>query len=412
MSNTHHYKYLPLTLSLDTLGGIAAPLVKRGTPLPAKRKQRFATAADKQKAVTLSIFLGESKISQKNIYLGNFDAPGIPEAPRGEGAVDIEFEVDQDCQVIVTAIPVKGGKNLSPVTKSFSPVLTKETIARMLRKALDEHVADKLMAEQVEAKNTASQLLNRAENYIQNQHKFGSRSAVNSQIEDVVAELGLALDDDNLGDILEKSKRLKSLIPSTTLDFDFFGGSDPFKDFFGPPRRRTNVQSPAESTPQDRKSSGVPSKAPPSSDQIVKSKEGVFTAGQHFDAKLVIRDLFSVAAKEIVVIDAYLGEDVLNLLTVKKNGVQVKLLTGKVSPAFLTLARDFNRQYSNLEMRSSKTFHDRFIFIDNCDFYHFGASLEHLGNKTFMFSKLEEDLIISTLKTHWAEGWSRADVVL
>ena len=122
--------------------------------------------------------------------------------------------------------------------------------------------------------------------------------------------------------------------------------------------------------------------------------------------------MFAIATKDIVIVDAYLGEDVLNLLTVKRDGVHVKLLTGKVSPAFLSLARDFNRQYGNLVIRTSKTFHDRFIFIDDRDFYHFGASLEHLGNKTFMFSKLEEPLIISTLKNHWADGWNLAAVVL
>ena len=87
-------------------------------------------------------------------------------------------------------------------------------------------------------------------------------------------------------------------------------------------------------------------------------------------------------------------------------------MTGKVPAAFLTLARDFNRQYKNLEIRTSRTFHDRFIFIDNQEFYHFGASIEHLGNKTFMFSKLEEPSIISILKTHWSDGWDTAVVVL
>jgi hypothetical protein len=101
----------------------------------------------------------------------------------------------------------------------------------------------------------------------------------------------------------------------------------------------------------------------------------------------------------------------LNLLTVKKDGVHVKLLAGKVSPVLLTLARDFNRQYKNLEIRTSKTFHDRFVFIDFRDFYHFGASLEHLGKKTFMFSKLEEPLIITTLRNHWTTGWGSASVV-
>jgi hypothetical protein len=149
-----------------------------------------------------------------------------------------------------------------------------------------------------------------------------------------------------------------------------------------------------------------------STDEIAKSKEGLFTAGQYFDAKLVVRDLFATAKQNIVIVDAYIGEDVLSLLTVKRDGVHVKLLTGKVSPSFLSLARDFSRQYKNLEIRTSKTFHDRFIFVDDRDFYHFGASLEHLGKKTFMFSRLEEPLIITTLKTQWMAGWGHAAIVL
>src|SRR6267143_2545438 len=223
MSSTNQYKLLPLTLSLGTLGGIAVPLVKRGTPLPATRKQRFATAADNQKAVTVSIFLGESKISSKNIALGNFNATGISEAPRGEAEVDIQFEVDKNGQVRVTATPLKFGKTTSPVTGNFNPVLTKEIIDEMLRKAIDEQQENQSLAEQVEAKNDANQLLVRAEKYLQSQQKHGMRSAVDGQIEDIVASLGLAREDDNIGAIKDKSKRLKELIPNTTVGFDFLG---------------------------------------------------------------------------------------------------------------------------------------------------------------------------------------------
>ena len=125
-----------------------------------------------------------------------------------------------------------------------------------------------------------------------------------------------------------------------------------------------------------------------------------------------MRDLFAQATGSIVIIDGYVGEDVLNLLTVKKEEVTVRLLTGKVSPAFLTLARDFARQYKGLEVRSSKVFHDRFIIVDDTNCYHFGASLEHLGSKTFMFSKIEELSIKSVLIKQWDEAWNQATLVL
>ena len=412
MSNKNEYKFLPLTMSLGTLGGIATPLIKRGTPLPAKRKQRFSTASENQRAITVLIFLGESKIASKYIALGSFDATGIPEAPRGEAEVEIQFEVDQTCELRVTATPLKFGKVSSPTTGTFKTALTKETINKMVRQAIDEEQEDQLLAEQVESKNEASQLLIRAEKYLQSQQQYGVRSSVDGQIEDIIANLGLALEDDNLGVVRDKYKRLKELIPNTTLDFNFFGDTDPFGSFFGGARHPKKKPAPAEGKPREAATPTATGTSQSSTAEIAKSKEGVFSAGQYFDAKLVVRDLFAIATKDIVIVDAYLGEDVLNLLTVKRDGVHVKLLTGKVSPAFLSLARDFNRQYGNLVIRTSKTFHDRFIFIDDRDFYHFGASLEHLGNKTFMFSKLEEPLIISTLKNHWADGWNLAAVVL
>lgn len=412
MIDIMEYKFLPLTLSMETVGGIATPLVKRGTPLPAKRKQRFSTATDNQKAVTVSIFYGESPISRKNISLGKFDLTGIPEAPRGEVEVDVQFEVDQKCQIKVTAIAVDSGKAISSTNGEFQPDLTKDKVDEMLRKAIDEQQEDQSLAQQVEAKNAANILLHRAEKYLQSQQRYGIQNSVDSQIEETVASLGIALQDDNIGSIKDKSKRLQELIPNTEVDFGTLFGGDIFGSFIGsgqPPKKKPS------SSGGKAQAQGAPSassKDPSPTEEIAKSKEGMFSAGQYFDAKRVVRDLFATATRDIIIVDAYIGEDVLNLLTVKRDGVYVKLLTGKVSPAFLVLARDFNRQYKNLEIRSSKTFHDRFIFVDDSDFYHFGASLEHLGNKTFMYSKLEEPSIIVALKNQWGVGWGQAVAVL
>ena len=219
------------------------------------------------------------------------------------------------------------------------------------------------------------------------------------------------MQEDNIGVIGDKSKRLKELLPNATINP--YGGvyGDIFANFFGgpPPQKKKPASTQTPKTP--------PPPAPKTAQKEVVedgpiSKQGMFSAGQFFDAKRIVRDLFAEASREIIIIDGYVGEDVLSLLTVKRDGVHVKLLTGKASVAFTTLAKDFNRQYKNLEIRSSKTFHDRFIFIDDRDFYHFGASLEHLGNKAFMFSKLEESSIVSALKTQWAQSWAQGVLVL
>jgi len=372
MNEPAEYKFLPLTLSMETLGGLATPLVKRGTPLPITRKQQFSIASDNQKAVSISIFCGKSPVTKKNIPLGKLELDNIPKVPRGEAKVNIQFEVNDKYQVAVTATVMESGKIVSSARNQFNPELSKEKIDEMLRRAIDEQHEDQSIAKRVEVKNAANNLIVRAEEYLLSQQKYALRSDVDSQIEETIASLGLALQDDNVGMIEDKSKRLRELIPNTTVDLGaFFGASNNmFEGLFGsghPQKKKTassvggrqQFQKAARSSPEDIGST----------EEIVKPKEGIFSTGQHFDAKRVVRDLFAMAAMNIVVIDAYIGEDVLNLLTVKKDGVHVRLLTGKVSPAFLTLARDFNRQYKNLEIRSSNIFHDRFVFIDKAYCY-------------------------------------------
>lgn len=408
MTNTMEYKFLPLTLSMETIGGVSTPLVKRGTPLPVKRRQRFSTASDNQKAITISVFCGESPISNKNILLGKVDLDGIPEAPRGGAEIDVRFEVSQQVQIKVIATVVKSGKAISSITKGFCPDLTNNKVDEMLRKANDERQEDLLRAQQVDARNTAGNLLHHAEQYLQGQQQYGIQSSVDTQIEEVVGSLGLSLQDDNIGAVMEKSKLLQELIPPETSNLGDLFSRGGFDNVFG--YHQTPKKKPAFGG--KTKASGISSKKPFPTEEIVPSRGEVFSAGQYFDAKRVVRDLFSAATRELIIVDAYVGEDVINLLTIKRDGVCVKLLTSKISPVVLTLARDFNRQYKNLEIRTSKMFHDRFIFVDDKDFYHFGASLEHLGNKTFMYSKLEEPLIIKELKKHWCEGWGQAIVVL
>ena len=415
MNEPAEYKFLPLTLSMETLGGLATLLVKRGTPLPTTRKQQFSTASDNQKAVSISIFYGESPVAKKNIPLGKLELDNIPKVPRGEAKVNIQFEVNDKYQVTVTATVMESGKTVSSARNQFNPELSKEKIDEMLRMAIDEQHEDQSIAKRVEVKNAANNLIVRAEEYLLSQQKYVLRSDVDSQIEETIASLGLALQDDNVGMIEDKSKRLRELIPNTTVDLGaFFGASNNmFEGLFGSgqPQKRKTASS-IGGRQQSQETARPSPKDIGSTEEIVKPKEGIFSTGQHFDANRVVRDLFATAAMNIVVIDAYIGEDVLNLLTVKKDGVHVRLLTGKVSPAFLTLARNFNRQYKNLEIRSSNIFHDRFVFIDDKDFYHFGASLEHLGNRTFMFAKIEEPIVIKALKAQWKIGWEQATVAL
>lgn len=140
--------------------------------------------------------------------------------------------------------------------------------------------------------------------------------------------------------------------------------------------------------------------------------EGVFFAGQYFDAFKLVSEILSHAKQSILIIDAYINEDVLNLLTCKGLAVEVNILTKDASPALTTAAIAFNKQYGKLSIRTSQAFHDRFVIVDDRDFYHFGASIKNLGHRGFMFSLIEEKEVISSLRTKWRQEWAAATVVV
>lgn len=139
------------------------------------------------------------------------------------------------------------------------------------------------------------------------------------------------------------------------------------------------------------------------------SEEGVYFAGQHFDALLKFNDIISNAKKEIILIDNYLNEKILNLLASKNNNVLCRVLTldKSYTPALKTFIEAFNKQYNNLEVKTTPLFHDRFVVLDKKDFYHFGASIKDAGNKGFMFSKIEQDFIKDELLIKIEAEWKK-----
>jgi hypothetical protein len=138
--------------------------------------------------------------------------------------------------------------------------------------------------------------------------------------------------------------------------------------------------------------------------------EGVFFAGQTFDALFRASQLFADAKASIVIIDGYLGDDVLNLLTKKATGVVVRILTKPLSPSLMTICKAFNQQYKGLSVRSSSAFHDRFVILDDREFYHFGASIKDAGKRAFMFSVIDEPDITNALRAKFEHEWNNAKV--
>ncbi|MBW8049199.1 MAG: hypothetical protein FVQ77_02435 [Cytophagales bacterium] len=139
------------------------------------------------------------------------------------------------------------------------------------------------------------------------------------------------------------------------------------------------------------------------------SEEGVYFAGQHFDALLKFNDIIAKATKEIILIDNYLNEKILELLASKNNSVLCRVLTlnKSITPTIKTFIEAFNKQHKNLEVKTSSVFHDRFVVLDQTDFYHFGASIKDAGNKGFMFSKIDQGFIKDGLLLQFEKEWKK-----
>ncbi|HUU53233.1 MAG TPA: ORF6N domain-containing protein [Candidatus Bathyarchaeia archaeon] len=120
-------------------------------------------------------------------------------------------------------------------------------------------------------------------------------------------------------------------------------------------------------------------------------KQGVFFDGQIFDAYKFVSDLIRRAKKSIIIIDNYIDDSVLLLLTKRKKNVTVKIFTKTISKQLALDVKKYNSQYLPVEIKKFKYAHDRFIIIDDKEVFHFGASLKDLGKKWFAFSKLEKD---------------------
>ena len=142
---------------------------------------------------------------------------------------------------------------------------------------------------------------------------------------------------------------------------------------------------------------------------VTVSDEGVYFAGQHFDALLKFNEIISNAVNEIILIDNYLNEKILELLASKNLNVNCKVLTleKSLSASLNTFIESFNKQNNNLEVKMTTAFHDRFVIIDRTNYYHFGASIKDAGKKGFMFSKIEQDFIKEGLIKQFESEWTK-----
>ena len=152
----------PLTLGIETEGGVMTALVERNTTVPVEKKNVFSTAADNQSAVTVRVFQGERKMATGNRLLGEFNLEGIPPQPRGVPQIEVKFDIDQNGILSVSAKELKTGKEASVEIKEAGG-LSDDEIEQMRKDAEANAEQDRKQFEIAEAKNKASQQVHQLE---------------------------------------------------------------------------------------------------------------------------------------------------------------------------------------------------------------------------------------------------------
>ncbi|HOC60595.1 MAG: molecular chaperone DnaK [Syntrophaceae bacterium] len=193
----------PLSLGIETLGGVMTRLIEKNTTIPSKKSQIFSTAADNQPAVSIHVLQGERQMATDNRTLGRFELVGIPPAPRGVPQIEVTFDIDANGIVHVNAKDLGTGKEQS-IKITASSGLSEAEIEKLVKDAEMHAEEDKRRKELIEARNHADSLVYSVEKNIK---EFGDKvdSAEKSKIEDAIAKVKKALEGDDL-EAIKKSQ--------------------------------------------------------------------------------------------------------------------------------------------------------------------------------------------------------------
>ena len=196
----------PLSLGIETLGGVFTRLIERNTTIPTKKSQVFSTAEDNQSAVTIAVYQGEREMAKDNKALGQFNLEGLPSAPRGVPQIEVTFDIDSNGIVNVSATDKATGKEQA-IRIEASGGLSDDDIENMVKDAEANAEADKARRESAEARNNAESLIHATEKTIaENEDKI--ELADKDAAEIAISDLQTALEGEDLDDINAKAQAL------------------------------------------------------------------------------------------------------------------------------------------------------------------------------------------------------------